>query len=143
MGENKQTTVTEYLNCKLNDKELITKADAAAKSYAELGELEAKKKAASSQFAEDIKEKRSEIRKLTVEIATRSEIRPVKCTVVASWREKKMITTRLDTGERIRTRDLTKDELAMMAQPALPGTKGKGKKGEQPSLEDDVTPAEH
>jgi hypothetical protein len=114
-------TETRHLPCPLTDRELIEKGDLQARGLQDLRDLEDEKAKVAKDYGEQIKDKRSELNKLSREISTRTEVRPIRCDVMFVPEEDKAITIRTDTGERIEVRSMTSEERDRLAQRKQPG----------------------
>jgi hypothetical protein len=101
------------LPVKLTKNEVLTKGKLAAKADIALGELEDQKAEVTKDYAERIKLKRKELDQLAREIDTGTEVRPVKCTPVARWRDYMMDIVRDDTRETVESRPMTHAERQM------------------------------
>lgn len=107
---------TRDLFVKLTNDEVAKYALSAAQGILDIGELEDKKKAASSSYKDGIDRKTSEVREASRKVKDREELRKVRCTWHADYAAKKAYLTRDDTGEEITARELTAKEM----QGALP-----------------------
>lgn len=98
---------TRHLPCALTDRELLAKGQLSAQAVKDLRKLEDEKKAWASKYADLIKDKEMELRKLSTEIETGEEVRPVDCYVEPRWSDFMVEISRGDTGALIETRAMT------------------------------------
>lgn len=102
---------TERLRCKLTDTEIRERGEQLAKQRKEIAEVEAAKKSAAENFKSQLIALIMAADDVTEEINTKSEVRDVEVTEEKNFTTKQAYTIRLDTGETVRTRPLTAQEM--------------------------------
>lgn len=117
---------TERLSCKLTDTEMKERGILLADLRKQIREVEAAKKTAAENFKSQITDLVKRADDVTHEINTKSELRDVEVTEEKRFDLKQAHTIRLDTGETVRTRALTPQELQ---RPLLFDAGSKPKKG--------------
>jgi hypothetical protein len=100
------------LPVKLNEQEVLGKADQLVAKMASLHDLEEKKKLDAKQAKDEIEALERKAKKLAREIADRAELRQVDCRWERDNHRSSMVLYRTDTGEVVRARPMTADELA-------------------------------
>ncbi len=102
---------TERLSCKLTDTEIRERGEQLADLRKQIAEVEATKKNTAENFKSQIITLVTRADDVTEEINTKSEVRDVEVTEEKDYDKKQAYTIRLDTGESVRTRALTPQEL--------------------------------
>ena len=102
---------TERLSCRLTETEIRERGERLADLRKQIAEVEAAKKSAAENFKAQIMSLVDDADDVTVEINTKSEFRAVEITEEKNYDKKQAYTIRLDTGETVRTRALTPQEL--------------------------------
>lgn len=110
-------TIYESLPCPLTDDELAAKRDQIAASVRDAEEVETERREVAKELGDKLKNLGALAKRLAREINERSEHRQIKCRWKKNRTARRMELVRLDTGEIVRTRDMTVDE----AQDRLPG----------------------
>lgn len=100
----------QRLRVKLTTQEKEAKAELLAKLCTDLTELEEKKKAANSDYAAQIKRLKADNQNVVYDVRTGSEERDVETVEKPDWQERIVKTVRVDTGETIYKRPMTKEE---------------------------------
>ncbi len=103
--------LTLSLRCEFTSEELDSKGQALSATMLRYDEVEEEKKAATATYREQLSDLRGEMRRLSKQIKTKGEDRPVEC--LAKFHspnvgEKTIV--RLDTGEVVRIEPMTDDE---------------------------------
>ena len=101
---------TETLECVLTPAEWQQRAEEMALTLAKMDEAELEIAAAKSAHKSKMDDYKSRLAALGVQVRTRKESRLVTCEVVADWKQGTIETVRLDTGEVVRSRDMTPKE---------------------------------
>lgn len=101
----------KWLPCKLESDELLEKGRLLSELYDEKARVEADKKAKVAEFSEHIKQIGGHIAELAKMIRNKEEFREVQCKEEGDYHTRKVRTTRLDTKEIIKERDMTQIEL--------------------------------
>lgn len=107
------STKTEYLECSLTHQEIREAGQALASMNVELEELEFKKKELNTRLADQIKEIKGSIGMKSKIVSTGVERRPVQVLERQDFLKRLVQAIRLDTGEVIRERPMTSDELQL------------------------------
>lgn len=102
-----------HLPVRLTEEELRAKAQLQARAMREYGDIEAKKKAVTADFGDQLKEKRKELDQLAREVSTGMETRAVECDLVPIWSSFTVVTVRRDTKDTVETRPMTHPERQM------------------------------
>jgi len=102
---------TEYLKCILTEAEIKEAGAALARRYSEITNLEEQKKSVTSDFKAKIDAATAEASLLARQIQNGYEFRQIDCEIQRVWEDKTVQTIRLDTGEIVKTRPMTADEL--------------------------------
>lgn len=105
------------LSVKLTDPEIQAKGQALVEAIADERSLKAKKKLAADNYKAQIELSHQEQDRLAQLISTKSELRDVECVETFEFQTNTVTTARVDTGEIISTRAMTRAE----RQPVLPG----------------------
>lgn len=106
-----KSKIKEYLKCVLTEQEIKESGAQLAKSYSDMSELEDAKKSIVSDFKARIDKMAADISGFARKIQNGYEFRNVECEEVRDYDEKFVEVIRLDTGETLRTRVMTADEL--------------------------------
>ena len=101
----------EHLKCILTEKEIREAGSDLAQKYSTITELEDAKKSLMSDFKAKIDAETAEAGILARKIQNGYEIRPVECEEIWEYDLHVVSTVRQDTGETIRERNMTADEL--------------------------------
>lgn len=104
---------TETLRCELTEPEVRDRADQAARAFGEAAESEDELTAIATEMRGQIKRLRAQVAELLRSVRERSEYRPVECAEAmnAGGSEPARVDiVRTDTGEIVRSRQLTPDE---------------------------------
>lgn len=109
--ESKREIKKEYLKCVLSHNELLEYGNGLARLHAEANELKEQAKSVASDFKAKIDAAGSEAGIFARAIQNGFEYRDVECEVDRDFETKKVYTTRLDTGEIIKSRDMTQEEM--------------------------------
>jgi hypothetical protein len=104
-----ERTSKEYLKCILTEPEKKEIADKMALCVAQINDQEGNLKSVSTQIKSEIAKYQAELTQSAEKIRSGYEMRQVTCRIETT--NKKMILTRLDTGEIVRERLLTPEEL--------------------------------
>ena len=102
---------TETLPCKLTEEELLAKGKTLSELCEEIAKVEDEKAASSKHFngiIGDLKTRRAELAR---QVRSGLESRPVDCADEVIRDDKTVVTLRLDTNEKIRSRPAREDEL--------------------------------
>ncbi len=110
MDENRNKT-KEYLKCILTEPEIKDAGAMLAKTYSEITELEEQKKSQASDFKAKIDGATAQASILARKIQNGYEFRNIDCEEAWDYEDKVVEVMRLDTGEIIKTRAMTTDEL--------------------------------
>lgn len=100
----------EYLKCILTEDEIRDNGIALARANSEVATLEARKKEFNDQIKADVSAAESKISKLSMMLQNGYEYRDVECRLERDYENRKVTTWRLDTGENVKTRDMSPDE---------------------------------
>lgn len=103
--------VREYLKCVLTETELRENGITLARANTKVAELEANKKAFNDQIKADISAAESEIGRLSSMLQNGYEFRQVECAVERDYSNQIATVYRLDTGETVKTWQMSPDEL--------------------------------
>ena len=106
------STSEEFLECKLTDEELIECAKDQNAQIKQCLRLEGQKKAYNSQIKSEIETCEECISELSNKISSQAEYRHIECQKIEDFDEGTVTVTRLDTGEVITDRKMTRVELA-------------------------------
>lgn len=98
---------TDIQRVRLDDGELIEKAQEQSRTLQLIEELENDLKTKVQHAKAGIQEREADVKRLAVEIRDRATYRPVDCERVFDYRRGLVIETRLDTGEQISERHMT------------------------------------
>jgi len=109
--DNAMEQTTEYLKCILTEAEIKEAGAALARRYSEITNLEEQKKSVTSDFKAKIDAATAEASLLARQIQNGYEFRQIDCEIQRVWEDKTVQTIRLDTGEIVKTRPMTADEL--------------------------------
>ena len=122
---------TKRLPVQLNEDELRERGDALAGSVQQTAALVEEKKAQDAEINGKIKLSKEITRKLSGNIATKTEDREVECDQTKDFERGIVTTFRSDTGEQVDQRAMTAEERQeemFQAKPDRVPVKGKGKK---------------
>lgn len=108
---NEREIKKEYLKCVLSAEELLEYGNSLARLHSECSELKEQAKSVASDFKAKIDAATSQGGIFARAISNGFEYRDVECEVDRDFEAKKVWTTRLDTGEIIKSRDMTQEEL--------------------------------
>jgi len=111
MMEDKREIIKDFLKCILTEREMRESGIALARANSAIVELENKKKKFNDQIKAETSVVEADISKLSMVLQNGYEYRDVECEVDRDYEVKKIFTTRLDTGEIIKSRDMTQEEL--------------------------------
>ena len=111
MPETKKEIEKEYLKCNLTNAELLEYGNSLARLNTKANELKDQAKSVASDFKAKIDAAGSEAGVFARAIQNGFEYRNVECEIDRDYEVRKVFTTRLDTGEIIKTRDMTQEEL--------------------------------
>ena len=103
----KKEKVTQSLPVKLTQEEIVECAKSLAKTTNELRDCEARKMEVTSQFAADLKKLKATTDSISIKISNGYEHRDVECSWSFDYKKDTKTLTRLDTGETVRTTQLT------------------------------------
>jgi len=109
--EDKREIIKDFLKCILTEREMRESGIALARANSAIVELENKKKKFNDQIKAETSVVEADISKLSMVLQNGYEYRDVECEVDRDYEVKKIFTTRLDTGEIIKSRDMTQEEL--------------------------------
>jgi len=109
--ENKKSS--EYLKYSFTEPEKAEIAVEMAQKVAELNQVEGQLKAIKSQYKSKVDVLQGEINLAAEKLNTGYEMRSVKCEVTPNWEEKIWEYIRLDTGEFVRTEEMSVEDLQM------------------------------
>jgi len=101
----------EHLKCILTEEEIKESGAQLAKSYSDITDLEEEKKSVVSDFKAQIDKATAEASLLARKIQNGYEFRNVGCEEIWDYDEKLVYVVRVDTGETIRSRVMTSEEL--------------------------------
>jgi len=104
---------TELLKVVLTKPEKVDLSEEMAKASVAIEDLEAQKKAAAAHYDGEIKSAKAIVSVNARKIRDGFQMQPVKIETVHDWTDKSVTTTRLDTGEIIRSREMTANERQM------------------------------
>lgn len=96
-----------HLPVKLTEEELLAKGNQQARVMCEYIELEARKKELTGDLGAQMKLKRKELDKLSLQVRSGFETRPVDCMLVPSFDANAVLTVRQDTHETIDRRPMS------------------------------------
>mgnify|MGYP001614772107 CR=1 FL=1 len=99
--------VVQSLPVKLTQEEIVECAKSLAKTTNELRDCEARKMEVTSQFAADLKKLKATTDSISIKISNGYEHRDVECSWSFDYVKDTKTLTRLDTGEIVRTSQLT------------------------------------
>lgn len=102
---------TEFLRYHFSEEEKKQLAQTMAQNVIKVRDLEEEKKAVTSQFASQINEAVATSNSATQKLESGFEMRTVDCEELFHYDEMRVFTIRLDTGEQIKGRDMTNEEL--------------------------------
>lgn len=117
-----QTRETEELACDLTQAELLDRAAKLTKLMDGVEAIEREKKVVADDFKARLEEATSEVAKMKRVVQSKRELRDVECVTVHDPYRAVHETTRLDTGEVIRTTVMSREEVAKLLQVELPLT---------------------
>lgn len=101
----------EHLKCLLSEKEIKDAGAALARSYSEITDLEEQKKSVTSDFKAKIDGATAQASILARKIQNGYDFRDVECEEVWDYDDKVVELIRLDTGETVKSRKITPEEL--------------------------------
>jgi hypothetical protein len=105
-----QDRIVKDLRVVLSEAEHLAKGQLLAKSAFDMSELEAGKATAAASYARQIKDLKRVQGRLSYDVQTGTEVRPVECEERRRFEALAVDIIRLDTGEVIDTRAMTHDE---------------------------------
>lgn len=123
--------ITRQLPCKLTDAEVIARGDEIDQLLTEAEELEDEKKSAASEFKSQLDKIAEQVRKAKNQRMSRQVEREVEVTVTQDAVHAEEVTIRIDTGEVVSKRTLTRDELTRLRQLAIPEVEDAGEEEAQ------------
>ena len=101
---------TENLPCKLSDEELRLRGKKLATLWAEIAQIETRKKVAMQEFKQEIESREADCLTLVKQINEGQEWREVQIEEVKDWEASSVRTIRIDTGEMVNVRAMTPRE---------------------------------
>ena len=104
---------TEYCKHVFTEDEKREIATDMAQEVSNLQQIEDAKKAVMSDYKSQIDGLQAKINNAATKINNGYEIRSTECEIIPDWDEKIWQTTRIDTGEIIKTREMTNSDLQM------------------------------
>lgn len=119
---------TRDLPVKLNDDEVLLRADEAAKTTRAMYEAEQRRKDVGKALKEEVDDLQAKLKKLARIVETRTEDRPVEVEWERDDRRMMMTLVRRDTGQVVETRAMNSEELAQRQVDLFAVDGGKGKK---------------
>lgn len=99
--------VTQSLPVQLTQEEIVEAARSLAKTTNELRDCESRKMEVTSQFAADLKKLKATTDSISIKISNGYEYKEVECAWALDYAKDTKTLTRLDTGEVVRTAQLT------------------------------------
>lgn len=113
-------TEARELRCPLSDSELQERGEQMAEKLAEIDKLEASFELVRKQHNAQVKEIEGDLHAVAIEVREKSEFRQVECVTRIDLEAKVVEVIREDTGEIIKSRAATKDELQGKLFPLAP-----------------------
>jgi hypothetical protein len=104
-------TTRESLKCYLTQEERNEITNQLTAALQEIDQLDQELAAVKKQFASDKESRQGIVKSCTQRLTNGYEMRPVDCEVVYDYQNHSVTMTRTDTGEIVRTRNMTADEI--------------------------------
>jgi hypothetical protein len=120
MTEKKSIRVIEDAKYTFSEEEKREMSMLVAQRTIDIADVESEKKAVVSAFKERADKAQHEARMLSVKIKDGYELRPTECEMVYDFEVGKVFVFRCDTGELVRSRNVTDTERQLTIEDALP-----------------------
>lgn len=109
----KERPIKKMLRCDLTEKEKAELAATMAEDQAKLESLEDEKKAVASDYKSRIEQTQGTIRRNSATYRQGWELRETECSEIHDYERAEFRIVRLDTGEFVKCRPMTQDELTL------------------------------